>query len=60
MMTNTNDRKHRSILQRIVHRVMLEKELFPDFPFQAHAELDRIPGPATRTEESTRDLRTLL
>ena len=39
---------------------MLEKGLVPDFPPQALAELDAIPGPATRTEESTRDLRSLL
>jgi VacB/RNase II family 3'-5' exoribonuclease len=60
MMTNTNDRKHRSILQRIAQRAMLERGLFPDFPAPALAELDAIPGPATRTEESTRDLRNLL
>jgi exoribonuclease-2 len=59
-MTNTDDRQHRSILQRIAHRVMLEKGLVPDFPPQALAELDGIHGPATRTEESTRDLRNLL
>ena len=39
---------------------MLERGLFPDFPLQALAELDGIHGPATRTEESTRDLRDLL
>ncbi|HUS96366.1 MAG TPA: RNB domain-containing ribonuclease [Hyphomicrobiaceae bacterium] len=59
-MTNTDDRKHRSILQRIAHRAMLERGLFPDFPVQALVELDRITGPAKRPEESTRDLRDLL
>jgi exoribonuclease-2 len=59
-MTDTDDRQHRSILQRIAHRVMLEKGLVPDFPPQALAELDGIHGPATQTEESTRDLRNLL
>jgi VacB/RNase II family 3'-5' exoribonuclease len=59
-MTNTDDRQHLSILQRIAHRVMLERGLVPDFPLQALAELDGIHGPATRTEESTRDLRNLL
>jgi exoribonuclease-2 len=59
-MTNTDDRQHRSILQRIAHRVMIEKGLVPDFPPQALAELDGILGPATRSEDSTRDLRTLL
>src|SRR5664280_830902 len=59
-MTNTDDTQHRSILQRIAHRVMLEKGLVPDFPAQALAELDGIHGPATQTEGSTRDLRNLL
>src|ERR1039457_6937495 len=49
-MTNTDDRQHRSILQRIAHRVMLEKGLVPDFPPQALAELDGIHGPATQVE----------
>ena len=39
---------------------MLERGLVPDFPPQALAELDEIHGPATRAEESTRDLRNLL
>jgi len=59
-MTNTDDRQHRSILQRIAHRAMLERGLIPNFPVRALAELDGIIGPATRTEESTRDLRNLL
>jgi len=60
MMTNTNDRKHRAILQRIAHRGMLERGLVPDFPLQALAEFDRIHGPVTGAEESTRGLGTLL
>ncbi len=59
-MTDVGDRQHRSILQRIAHRVMLERGLAPDFPLQALAELDKIHGPAKRVEESTRDLRDLL
>jgi VacB/RNase II family 3'-5' exoribonuclease len=59
-MTDTSDRQHRSILQRIAHRVMLERGLLPDFPRQVLAELDRIHGPATRSDESIRDLRNLL
>jgi VacB/RNase II family 3'-5' exoribonuclease len=59
-MTDADDRQHRSILQRIAHRAMLERGLVPDFPPQALAELDGIHGPAVRTEESTRDLRNLL
>ena len=58
-MTDTDDRQHRSILQRIAHRAMLERGLVPDFPPQALAELDGIHGPATRAEKSTRDLRNL-
>jgi exoribonuclease-2 len=60
MMTDTDDKQHRAILQRIAHRAMLDKGLMPDFPPQALAELDRIHGPAPRPGESTRDLRNLL
>jgi exoribonuclease-2 len=59
-MTNTDNRQHRSLLKKIAHRVMMERGFFPDFSTQAIAELDGIHGPATRTEESTRDLRNLL
>ena len=59
-MTDTHDGQHRSILQRIAHRVMLEKGLVPDFPPLALAELDGIHGPATQAEGTTRDLRNLL
>ena len=57
-MTKTDDRQHRSILQAIAHRAMLEQGLVPDFPKQALAELARIQVPATQTEVSTRDLGT--
>src|ERR1035438_3449365 len=59
-MTDTVDSQHRAILQRIAHRVMLERGLVPEFPPQALAELDGIHGPATGADESTRDLRNLL
>src|SRR5450759_2241817 len=59
-MTDPAGRSHRLILQGIAHRAMLERGLVPDFPLQALAELDAIHGPATRTEESMRDLRSLL
>jgi exoribonuclease-2 len=59
-MTDTVDGQHRAILQRIAHRVMLERGLVPEFPPQALAELDGIHGPATGAEESVRDLRNLL
>src|ERR1043165_4217579 len=58
-MTNTNDRQHRSILQRIAHRVMLERGLAPDFPPQTIAQLRESQGPATQTDGLTRDLRKL-
>jgi exoribonuclease-2 len=60
MMTNIDDRQHRSILQGIAHRAMLERGLVPDFSRKALAELDRINGPATQTDASTRDLRNLI
>jgi VacB/RNase II family 3'-5' exoribonuclease len=59
-MMPTEDRQHRTILQRIAHQAMVEKGLIPDFSPQALAELDRIQGPATATNGSTRDLRQLL
>ena len=59
-MTDTNDRQHRSVLQRIAHRVMLERRLAPAFPPQALADLDDVYGPATRVDKPTRDLRNLL
>lgn len=58
-MTNKDDRKHRSILQSIARQAMLERGLLPDFSPEALTELDGIHGPATRTEEATRDLRNL-
>jgi len=60
MTTDTDNRKHRSILQRIARRAMLERGLVPDFSARALAELDKIHEPATRVEESMRDLRNLL
>ncbi|MGD1045157.1 MAG: RNB domain-containing ribonuclease [Bacteroidota bacterium] len=58
-MMNTDDRQHRSILQRIARRVMMERGLLPDFSVQAIAELNGIHEAATDVEESTRDLRNL-
>jgi VacB/RNase II family 3'-5' exoribonuclease len=59
-MTNTDDRQHRALLKKIAHRVMMERGFFPDFSPQAIAELDAIHAPATRADESMRDLRNLL
>ncbi len=58
-MTNTGDKQHRSILQRIARRVMIERGLLPDFSSQAIAELNGIAGAATNVEASTHDLRNL-
>ena len=58
-MTNTNDRQHRSILQRIARRAMIERGLLPDFSAQAIDELNAIHGAATNVEKSTRDFRNL-
>jgi VacB/RNase II family 3'-5' exoribonuclease len=59
-MTNTTERKHRSILQRIARRAMMERGLLPDFSGEAISELDGIQEAVTNDEESTRDLRNLL
>jgi VacB/RNase II family 3'-5' exoribonuclease len=59
-MKNTTDIQNRASLQRIAHRVMLEKGLAPDFSTKALAELDAIHGPATATDKAAHDLRNLL
>jgi len=59
-MTDADKSQHRYILQRIAHRVMLERGLIPDFSRQALAELDGISGAATRVEGPLRDLRDML
>ena len=59
-MADPGDKQHRSILQSIARRAMLERGLVPDFSPQAIAELDGIHGPATEAGGSTRDLRDLL
>ena len=51
--------QHRTTLQGIAHRIMLEKGLAPDFPPAALVEIDAIREPATATEASIRDLRDL-
>jgi exoribonuclease-2 len=48
----------RTILQRIAHRVMIERGLEPDFSPEALVELAAIHGPAERNG-ATRDLRAL-
>ena len=49
----------RAVLQRIAHRVMLERGRAPDFAPEAVAQLAAITGPAPAAGLSTRDLREL-
>src|SRR5512135_3271158 len=56
----SEDKKHRFILQKIAHRVMLQRGLLPDFSAEALAELGRIQAPASIDSEQVRDLRALL
>jgi len=58
-MANTDNKQHRSTLQRIARRVMIEKGLLPDFTPQAIHELGEIHGPAINVDKSTRDLRDI-
>jgi len=58
--SNTSDKQHRSLLQRIARQAMLERGLLPDFSPQALAELDGLRTPAAQTDKATRDLRQLL
>ncbi len=56
----TNDKQHRSMLQKIALRAMLQRGLLPDFSADALAELGRIQSPASINSEQVRDLRSLL
>ncbi len=58
-LTNTNNKQHRPLLQRIAHQAMIERGLLPDFSPQALAELNGIRGPATETYNKMHDLRQL-
>ena len=59
-MTDPQNLPDRLRLQRIAHRVMLERGLEPDFSGPALAELAQVHGPATAPEGTVRDLRALL
>jgi len=65
-MMNSNHTNHRTILQNIAHRVMLERGLLPDFSSEALAELQRLQHPAATDGEAAkgplviRDRRDLL
>ncbi len=56
---DTNEGRHRQILQDIAHRVMLEKGLLPDFSPEVLAELDKIQTPVVTEGGVIRDLRNL-
>jgi len=57
--SHTNE-QHRALLQRIAHRVMLERGLLPDFSPAVLAELERIRPTEAAQAETVRDLRSLL
>jgi VacB/RNase II family 3'-5' exoribonuclease len=57
---NAINKQHRTILQRIAQRVMIERGLLPDFSVEALAELAMIHASATSNNEQDRDLRDLL
>jgi VacB/RNase II family 3'-5' exoribonuclease len=57
---NRDDGQHRSILQRIARRAMLDRGLLPDFSAAALAELGQIKMPEAMNKEPVRDLRDLL
>lgn len=56
----SDDKQHRSILQRIAYRAMLQRGLLPDFSAEALAELGSIQSPASINGGQVRDLRDLL
>ena len=57
---NDHDKQHRSILQGIARRAMLERGLLPDFSAAVSAELGEIRMSAAMNKEPVRDLRNLL
>src|ERR1017187_6139620 len=59
-MPQPDEQGHRTRLQRIAHRVMLERGLAPDFTPEALAELNAIRGPAASAGAPARDLRGLV
>jgi len=52
----TDDKQHRSILQNIAHRAMLQRGLLPDFSAEAFVELGRIQAPAEINGKKLYDL----
>ncbi|HZZ18457.1 MAG TPA: RNB domain-containing ribonuclease [Opitutaceae bacterium] len=58
-MSNPDDRKARTVLQKIAHRVMIERGLSPDFSPPALVELGAIHAAAAKPG-AARDMRDLL
>jgi VacB/RNase II family 3'-5' exoribonuclease len=58
-MINPPNAQHRSMLQSIAYRAMLDRGLLPDFSQPALAELDKIKTAAIRPDGAIRDLRNL-
>lgn len=57
---NGNDNQHRTILQDIAHRVMIERGLLPEFSPRVISELDKIQAPVIVKNGFARDLTHLL
>jgi VacB/RNase II family 3'-5' exoribonuclease len=57
---NMDNKQHRSILEKIAHRAMLQRGLLPDFSAEALVELGRIQMPAAINGVQVHDLRGLL
>ena len=55
-----NNQKHRTVLENIAQRAMIERGLLPDFSAEVLAELGRIQAPAAMRDGPIRDLRHLL
>ena len=51
---------HRTTLQRIARKAMIERGLVPDFPQAVIAELQKISSPASYKSTIAKDLRHLL
>jgi ribonuclease R len=52
--------EHKSVLQDIAKRAMLERGLLPEFPPEVLVEVDRIKGPAENGSQGIHDQRDLL
>ncbi|HWQ21334.1 MAG TPA: RNB domain-containing ribonuclease [Clostridia bacterium] len=55
----TNETRHRSLLQDIAHRAMLERGLLPDFSPEVLAEVDKIQAPEPTGDAHSQDLRAM-